>query len=148
MIERRKITLEMTQTLITWTHISPSRCPYPSDRTLIMAQICTSGHRCHFREKSSKKKIFKNLISFVLNVAWENIKIRLRKVTWGLALVTHTYNHSYWGGRDQEDPNSKPACVKSLWDPISKNPSQEEGSWSGSGYKPWVQTPVLQKINK
>jgi hypothetical protein len=42
--------------------------------------------------------------------------------------VTHTYNPSYSGGRDQEDHSSKPAWANSLRDPISKNPSQK---WAG-----------------
>jgi hypothetical protein len=30
------------------------------------------------------------------------------------------------------------------WDPISRNPSQKKGLWSGSRYRPWVQAPVLK----
>jgi hypothetical protein len=32
-----------------------------------------------------------------------------------------------------------------LQDPISKNPSQKQGWWSGSKWKSWVQTPVLKE---
>jgi hypothetical protein len=40
------------------------------------------------------------------------------------ALVAHTCNPSYSGGRDQEDPGSKSARENSPRDPISKNPTQ------------------------
>jgi hypothetical protein len=40
-------------------------------------------------------------------------------------LVAHACNPSYSVGRDQEDGISKPAGAYSLWDPISKNPSQK-----------------------
>jgi hypothetical protein len=36
--------------------------------------------------------------------------------------MAHTYNHSYSGGRDQEDHSLKQAQAKSLWDHITKNP--------------------------
>jgi hypothetical protein len=40
------------------------------------------------------------------------------------ALVPHTYNPSYSGGRDQEDHSLKPAWANHLQDPIlKKNPS-------------------------
>jgi hypothetical protein len=32
---------------------------------------------------------------------------------------------SYSGGRDQEDHGSKPAQVNSVWDTVSKSPSQK-----------------------
>jgi hypothetical protein len=35
--------------------------------------------------------------------------------------------------------------ANSSWDPISKKPITEKGWWSGSRYRPWVQTPALQK---
>jgi hypothetical protein len=38
--------------------------------------------------------------------------------------VAHAGNPNYSGGREQEDNSSKPAPENSLWDPISKNPSQ------------------------
>jgi hypothetical protein len=41
------------------------------------------------------------------------------------ALVAHTYNPSYSGGRDQEDRSLKPAQANSSQDPISKTPSQK-----------------------
>jgi hypothetical protein len=43
------------------------------------------------------------------------------------ALVVHTCNPSYSGGRDQEDCNLKPAWVNSLRGPILKNSSQKNG---------------------
>jgi hypothetical protein len=43
--------------------------------------------------------------------------------------VTHTYNPSYSGGRDQEDHSSKPPQANSLQDPISKNPMTK--NWAG-----------------
>jgi hypothetical protein len=39
--------------------------------------------------------------------------------------VAHACNPSYWGGKDQEVRSLKPAWANSLWDPISKNPSQK-----------------------
>jgi hypothetical protein len=38
----------------------------------------------------------------------------------GQVQVTHTYNPSYSGGRDQEDHGSKPAWANSSRDPMSK----------------------------
>jgi hypothetical protein len=38
------------------------------------------------------------------------------------ALVAHSYNPSYSGSRDQEDPCLKPAQANSSQDPISKTP--------------------------
>jgi hypothetical protein len=38
----------------------------------------------------------------------------------------HTYNPSYSGSRDQEDPGLKSAWANSSQDPISKNPSQKK----------------------
>jgi hypothetical protein len=35
--------------------------------------------------------------------------------------MTHAYNPSYLGGRDQEDCDSKPTWAKSQQDPISIN---------------------------
>jgi hypothetical protein len=67
-----------------------------------------------------------------------------------LAPVAHTCNPSYSEGRDQEDRGSKPALANSLQDPISKKKKKKKtftkkGRWSGSRYRPWVQTPVLKK---
>jgi hypothetical protein len=38
------------------------------------------------------------------------------------ALVAHSYNPRYSGGRDQEDHDSKPAQANTLQDLISENP--------------------------
>jgi hypothetical protein len=43
------------------------------------------------------------------------------------ALVAHTCNPIYSGGRDEEDRGSKSTWVNSSQDPILKNPSQKEG---------------------
>jgi hypothetical protein len=48
------------------------------------------------------------------------------------AVYTYIYIPSYSGGKDQEDCGSKPALANSSGDPISKNPSQKSGWWSGS----------------
>jgi hypothetical protein len=40
--------------------------------------------------------------------------------------VTHTYNPSYTGGRDQEDHGLKPPWANSLRDPISKIPNTKK----------------------
>jgi hypothetical protein len=50
--------------------------------------------------------------------------------------VAHDCNHSYSGGRDQEDRGLKPAQANGSRDPISKNPSQKQGWWGGSGDGP------------
>jgi hypothetical protein len=50
--------------------------------------------------------------------------------------VAHTYNPSYSGGRDQEDPGLKAAQADSSRDPISKKPTTEKGWWSGSRCRP------------
>jgi hypothetical protein len=57
--------------------------------------------------------------------------------------VAYNYNPSCLGGRDLEDHSSKPTLAKSSWDPISKKPVIKKCGWSGSRWKPWVQTPVL-----
>jgi hypothetical protein len=43
------------------------------------------------------------------------------------ALVTHTCNPSYSGGRDQEDLGSRPAQANSLRDLISKKTLHKKG---------------------
>jgi hypothetical protein len=45
----------------------------------------------------------------------------------GRVSEVHACNPSYPGGRDQEDRSLKPAQANSLWNPISKNPSQKLG---------------------
>jgi hypothetical protein len=51
----------------------------------------------------------------------------------GWALVAHTCNPSYLGGRDQEDFGSKPAQASCSQDPILKipNTSKKKGWYSG-----------------
>jgi hypothetical protein len=71
----------------------------------------------------------------------------LRSATYSWALVTHTCNPSYSGGRDQEDQGLKSA--NNSRDPISKKKTiTKKGWWSGSRYSPWVQTPVCKKKKK
>jgi hypothetical protein len=45
------------------------------------------------------------------------------KAPLGLDVVAHTCNPSYSGGRDQENPGSKPAQANSSRDPILKIPN-------------------------
>jgi hypothetical protein len=53
------------------------------------------------------------------------------------ALVPHTCNTRYSGGRDQENCSSKPAQANSLQDPISKKPfTKKKDWWSGSRCRP------------
>jgi hypothetical protein len=59
--------------------------------------------------------------------------------------VAHTCNHSYAGGRDQENHSLKSAWTNSSWDPISKKLITKKGRWNGSRCRPWVQAPVPQK---
>jgi hypothetical protein len=63
-------------------------------------------------------------------------------------LVAHTCNPSYSAGRDQEDCSLKPAQANSLQDPISNKTITKKDWWSGSRWRPWVQTPVLPKKKK
>jgi hypothetical protein len=53
-----------------------------------------------------------------------------KKKSW--ALVAHSCNPSYSGGRDLENQSSKPAQANGLRDLISKNPLQKYGWWSSS----------------
>jgi hypothetical protein len=62
--------------------------------------------------------------------------------------LAHAYNPSYSGGKAQEDWGSKSAWANSSWDPISKKTHHRIGLESGSRYRPWVQTPVLQTQTK
>jgi hypothetical protein len=47
-------------------------------------------------------------------------------------LVTHAYNPSYSGGRDQEDHSSRLAQANSSLFPILKIPITKQGWWNGS----------------
>jgi hypothetical protein len=53
--------------------------------------------------------------------------------------VAQTYNPSYSGGRDQEDPGSKPARAKSLQDPTSKIPIMKKKG----GLAQWLKVKAL-----
>jgi hypothetical protein len=60
-------------------------------------------------------------------------------------------SHLYFqlpGGRDQEASSWKPARANGLQDPTLKIPITKKGWWSGSRYRPWVQTPAVQKKKK
>jgi hypothetical protein len=46
------------------------------------------------------------------------------------ALVGHTYNPGYSGGRDKEHQGLKPAQANSLQDPILKIPITKKDWWS------------------
>jgi hypothetical protein len=61
-----------------------------------------------------------NFFIYYINALLSLLKIRLFQ-----ALVAHTCNPSYSGGRDQEDHGLNPALGNSSGDPISKNPSQK-----------------------
>jgi hypothetical protein len=60
----------------------------------------------------------------------------LRYTDGSWAPMAHACNPSYSGGRDQEDCGLKPAWANSLWDPISKNPSQK-------GLAKWLKVKAL-----
>jgi hypothetical protein len=51
-------------------------------------------------------------------------------ISW--ALVAHSCNPSYSGGRDQEDHSSKPSQANNSGNPILKSSSQKYGWWDGS----------------
>jgi hypothetical protein len=59
-----------------------------------------------------------------------------QKLTKSRELVAYVCNPGYSGGRDQEDPGSKPAGQIVPHDTISKNPLQKKGWWSGSRCRP------------
>jgi hypothetical protein len=50
--------------------------------------------------------------------------------------LTDACSPSYLGGRDQEDPGSKPAWANILRAPISKKPITKKGWWRGSRFSP------------
>jgi hypothetical protein len=50
--------------------------------------------------------------------------------------VVQACNHTYSGGRDQEDHSLKPSWANSSWDPISKKPITKKGWRSGSRCRP------------
>jgi hypothetical protein len=52
------------------------------------------------------------------------------------ALVAHSYNPSYSGSRDQEDPCLKPAQANSSQDPISKTPITKRTGGMAQGEGP------------
>jgi hypothetical protein len=54
----------------------------------------------------------------------------------GQALVAHTCNPSYSGGRDQEDHSLKPTQGNHLRDPISKIPNTKRAQGVGPEFKP------------
>jgi hypothetical protein len=51
-------------------------------------------------------------------------------------MVTHVYNPSYSGGRDQEDHCSKPALANSLQDPILKTLHKKKAGRAAQGEGP------------
>jgi hypothetical protein len=53
-------------------------------------------------------------------------------------MVSHAYNPSYSGGRNQEDHGFRPAQVSDLQDPISNNKSEVQ----------WQCTPVILAIQE
>jgi hypothetical protein len=61
--------------------------------------------------------------------------------------LTHAYNPSYSGGRDQEDRGSKPAWANNSRDPILKKPITEIDWWSGLRCR-HCKTPALEKKKK
>jgi hypothetical protein len=67
----------------------------------------------------------------------------LRSLSW--APVTHTYNPSYSGGRDQEDRGSKPDWANILETLSWKKSFSKKDWWSGLRCRPWIQTPALKK---
>jgi hypothetical protein len=58
----------------------------------------------------------------------------MKTLSW--VLVSHTYNSSYPGDRDQETQGSKPAQANSLKEPILKIPIIKMGWQNGQGEGP------------
>jgi hypothetical protein len=54
----------------------------------------------------------------------------------GWVLMAHTCNPSYSGGRNEEDPSSKPDWENSSWDPISKIPNTRRAGGVAQGVGP------------
>jgi hypothetical protein len=71
--------------------------------------------------------------------------IKLRVIAWH-SLVAHACNRSYSGDINQEDWDSKPAQANSLWDSISKIPSQKRAGRVAQGEGPEFK-PQYQKRN-
>jgi hypothetical protein len=61
------------------------------------------------------------------------------------ALVAHTCNPSYSGGRDQKGHSSKPTPANSPQDPILKKTFTKKGWWSGSRCRPLAQNQYWEK---
>jgi hypothetical protein len=64
------------------------------------------------------------------------------------SVVVHTYNHSYSGGKDQEDHGSKPAQANSSRDPSLKKSHHKKGLVEWLKSRPCDQAPVPQKKKK
>jgi hypothetical protein len=62
-------------------------------------------------------------------------QIFIKYIMCSRALMTHAYNSSFLGSRDQEDHSLKTAWANSSWDPILKIPNTKKGWWSGSSGK-------------
>jgi hypothetical protein len=68
------------------------------------------------------------------------------KQSW--APLAHTRNPSYSGGRDQEDPSSKPSWAKSSLNPILKKPITKKGLEEWLKVKAQSSSPSTTKQNK
>jgi hypothetical protein len=104
----------------------------------------SAGHKCmHHSPSYSRGWGRKITLDQEFKASLGNMaRVCLKDIIW--ALVVHTCNLSYSGGRDQEDRSLRSAPANSSQDPISKKPFTKKGWWSGSRYKPWVQTPIPQ----
>jgi hypothetical protein len=76
------------------------------------------------------------------------IIIQLKKFSKSQALVVHTYNPSYSGGRDQEHHGSKPAHANSSQDLISKKPINKRAGGVAQGVSPKFKLQYLKKKKK
>jgi hypothetical protein len=74
--------------------------------------------------------------------------VLIQKENMSQALVTHAYNPSNPGGRDQEDHDSKSAQANSPQDPILKNPSQERAGRVAQGVGPEFKPQFHKKKKK
>jgi hypothetical protein len=62
------------------------------------------------------------------------------------APVAHTYNPSFWGGRDQEDYSLKPApCKEFVWHYLEKNPSPAKAGGVAQGAGPEFKLQYYEK---
>jgi hypothetical protein len=72
----------------------------------------------------------------------------IKNIWYCRALLAHTCNPSYSGGRDQEDQGLKPARANTSQDCMWKKPFTKKGWWSGSRLNPEFKPSITKKKKK